>query len=61
MEESRKRQDRFCIKTLHYIFHEITFVFFCTKRYFLTQVKYYKFQFEIQNTRHYFQLEETIS
>ena len=53
MEESRKRQDRFCIKTLHYIFHEITFVFFLlygstnvirTKRYFSTQVKYYIFQ-----------------
>ena len=26
MKESRKRQDRFCIQTLHYIFHEITFV-----------------------------------
>ena len=50
-------------------FHEITFIFllYCstnvirTKHYFSMQVKYYKFQFKIQNTRHYFQLEETIS
>ena len=55
-EESRKQQDRFCIQTLHYIFHEITFVILLygstnvirTKHFFSTQVKYYKFHFEIQ-------------
>ena len=43
-------------KKLYIIFYEITFVILlygstnviCTKRYFSTQVKYYKFQFEIQ-------------
>ena len=49
-EESKKRQDRFCIK-LHIIFYEIRFVILLygfttvirTKTLFSTQVKFYKF------------------
>ena len=62
-EESRKRQDRFCIKTLHYIFTRLhSFLLYVstneirTKSHFSTRVKHYKSQFKIQNTGHYFQL-----
>ena len=73
-EESRKRQDRFCIQTLHYIFfHEITFVILLygstnvihTKTLFFNASKI--LQISVRNSKkkkkkiHYFQQEETIS
>ena len=69
MEESRKQQDRFCIKNFTLYFYEITFVILLygstnvirTKRYFSTQVNYYKFQLQNSKSKHYSQLEETIS
>ena len=70
MEESRKRQGRFCIQTLHYIFHEITFVILLYGSTNVIRTKTLIFnaskilQISVQNSKkeiHYFQQEETIS